>query len=307
MKSAQFLAGYNLAHEDRWHGNCHLRDERGARHGRSVIGTVMCTLILVILLAFGTHANADAFKDSTRESVDDLIDDLVNIDAQSTGLHSTLLINADVFIAEDAAAQVRGGVFGSIAPKQFPQMVELVRRGTSALPSLIAHLGDRRATKLTVGSYSPRSSAYVPGHFFFVFQYFDDEYDPRTGPTLFQQRRAEFADRDMLLKQAHHEFKEPYTVKVGDICYFLIGQIVNRTLIPVRYQPSAILVVNSPIEAPVLVEDVQRDWGGVDSDKLMRSLLADLHADRQTALARLRFYFPAEYERQIAAGFVHPK
>jgi hypothetical protein len=258
-------------------------------------------LILATLLAFCTFMSADALEDSTPKSVDELIDELVHIDGQSTGLHSTLLISADTFIAEDAVDRVQGGVFGSVAPKRFSQMVELVRRGASALPSLIEHHGDKRTTKLTVGSYSPRSTAYVPGSFFFMLQYFGDEYDPRTGPTLFQQKRAEFGDHDKILNQFEHAFEEPYAVKVGDVCYFLIGQIVNRALIPVRYQPSAILVVNSPIEAPVLVEEVKRDCGDVDSNRLMLSLLADVHADRRTALSRLRFYYPAEYERQIAA------
>jgi len=264
-------------------------------------------LILAMLLAFCTFTSADASEDSPPKSVGELIDDLVNIDAQSTGLHSTLLLSADTFIAEDAADHVEGGVLGSVAPKRFPQMVELVRRGASALPSLIEHLGDKRTTKLTVGSYSPRSIAYVPGSFFFMMQYFGDEYDPRAGPTLFQRKLAEVGDRDKIMQQFEHAFEDPYTVKVGDVCYFLIGQIVNRRLIPVRYQPSAILVVNSPIEAPVLVEEVKRDWGDVDSDKLMLSLLADQHADRWTALSRLRFYYPAEYERQIAAGILKPK
>jgi hypothetical protein len=264
-------------------------------------------LILAMLLAVCTPTRGDASEDSATKSVGELIDDLVNIDAQSTGLHSTLLLRADTFIAEDSVDHVQGGVFGSAAPKRFSQMVELVRRGASALPLLIEHIGDKRTTKLTVGSYGPRSSARVPGTFFFASQYFGDEYDPKTNPTLLQQERAELGDRSKLLEQFDHEFKEPYTVKVGDVCYFLIGQIVNRRLIPVRYQPSAILVVNSPIEAPVLEEKVKRDWSDVDSAKLLLSLLADLHAGRWTALSRLRFYYPGEYERQIAAGLLKAK
>jgi len=44
-----------------------------------------------------------------------------------------------------------------------------------------------------------------------------------------------------------------YTVKVGDVCYAIIGQIVNRSLMAVRYQPSAGLVINSPIEMPLYI------------------------------------------------------
>ena len=99
-------------------------------------------------------------------------------------------------------------------------------------------------------------------------------------------------------------------MKVGDVCYVLIGQIVNRRLLAVRYQPSAGLVVNSPIEAPVLVERVRNDWGNADVEVLRESLLEDIHATNHPkritpaeytrrfvnpALQRLRFYFPDTY------------
>jgi hypothetical protein len=105
-------------------------------------------------------------------------------------------------------------------------------------------------------------------------------------------------------------FSGRYTVKVGDVCYVLIGQIVNRQLLAVRYQPSAGLVVNSPIEAPVLAEKVREDWGHADVETLRASLLADIRAASHPrgisraeyterfvnpALERLRQYFPDTY------------
>jgi len=72
-------------------------------------------------------------------------------------------------------------------------------------------------------------------------------------------------------------FKGPYTVKVGDVCYGLIGQIVNRYLIPVRYQPSGILVVNSPLKMPELIKRVKDDWENV-------------------TIKRLAFYYPSKFE-----------
>ena len=100
-------------------------------------------------------------------------------------------------------------------------------------------------------------------------------------------------------------------VKVGDVCYVLIGQIVNRRLLAVRYQPSAGLVVNSPIKAPVLVEKVRNDWGNAGAEILRESLLEDVHARNHPkrisraeyterfvnpALARLRVFFPDAYK-----------
>jgi len=105
-------------------------------------------------------------------------------------------------------------------------------------------------------------------------------------------------------------FSGTYTVKVADVCYVLIGQIVNRQLLAVRYQPSGGLIVNSPIEAPSLAEKVRNDWGKADAETLRQSLLEDIGATNQPkrisradytprfvnpALARLRFYFPTTY------------
>ena len=100
-------------------------------------------------------------------------------------------------------------------------------------------------------------------------------------------------------------------MKVGDVCYVLIGQIVNRRLLAVRYQPSAGLVVNSPIESPVLVERVRNDWGQADAEVLKAALLDDIHGTNRPkrvsraeyidrfvdpALERLRLYFPDTYK-----------
>ena len=101
---------------------------------------------------------ADSTLGDTNVPVAELIDDLVNIDAQAPGLHSTALFSA--FIADNSPAEFEEGIIGSAAPKSFPQMTELVRRGVSSLPLLIKHLDDKRPTKLTVGGE------------FFMFEYF---------------------------------------------------------------------------------------------------------------------------------------
>jgi hypothetical protein len=96
-------------------------------------------------------------------------------------------------------------------------------------------------------------------------------------------------------------------VRVGDVCYALVGQVVNRSLLPVRYQPTAGLVVNSPLEEPSLTKQVRRDWGDIDATGHMRSLLSDAQTEKDDwtygpALQRLRFYYPEEYQRQRAGA-----
>src|SRR5208337_685534 len=247
--------------------------------GSSNRAYLLCFSLLCFLNpgVLATQEATGSTLDHTNLSVAQLIDDLVDIDAQAAGLHSTAYVRA--FIADNSPAEFDGGVIGSYAPKSFPQMTELVRRGASSLPLLIEHLDDKRPTKLTVGGD------------FFTFRYFSDEYDPKT--PAHRGRRAGL----------EKNFDGKYTVRVGDVCYALIGQIVNRNLLPIRYQPSAGLVVNSPIEAPVLIQKVKRDWGDVDAKEHMASLLADARAGRdlwqyEPALRRLRFYYPDEYRQQ---------
>src|SRR5262249_21288700 len=67
-----------------------------------------------------------------------------------------------------------------------------------------------------------------------------------------------------------------YTVKVGDVCFVAIGQIVGRAYGAVRYQPTACIVLNSPAHDPKLCAEVRSIWNAKNPrDKLFDSLLAD--------------------------------
>lgn len=87
----------------------------------------------------------------------------------------------------------------------------------------------------------------------------------------------------------------------------IIGQIVDRPYTPVRYQPSGGLVVNSPLEAPELIEWLRRDWGRLDADSHRAILVSHALGTRNpwqvsAALEQLRFYYPTEYTKQAADG-----
>lgn len=181
-------------------------------------------------------------------------------------------------------------------------MSELVRRGPLALPELIKHLDDRRPTKLEVGNSDPRNSSHQVGVDTFFFEYFSDEYDPRRPHWLVEEQSKRG------LQFMAKKFEGKYTVKVADVCAH--RSIVNRRLLAVRYQPTGGLVVNSPIEAPILAEEVRSDWGYADAEILKTSLLADIQATNQPkgigpagytprfinpALERLMLYFPQTY------------
>jgi len=258
-------------------------------------------IIAALLFAFvlSVFATAGPGSDYSHKSVAELIDDLTQIDSQSPGINSAAIYEG--FLAQNSPGPFKGGVLGIAPPKVPPQMSELVRRGPLALPELIKHLDDTRPTKLEVGN---KPSGKQVGVDVFMFMYFSDEYDPRV-PHWFSEEDWKSGPQPMA-----KAFEGRYTVKVGDVCYVLIGQIVNRRLLAVRYQPSAGLVVNSPIEAPVLIEKVRNDWGNTDADILRKSLLEDVHATNHPkrisraeyterlvnpALARLRLFFPEAY------------
>lgn len=242
-------------------------------------------LVASVLSAYGIPSVS---SDYSHKSVPELIDGLTQIDSQSPGINSAAIYEG--FLGDNSPVSFQVGVLGVASPKVPPQMSELVRRGSVALPELIKHLDDKRPTKLEVGN---KPSGRQVGVDAFMFMYFSDEYDPRVPQSKREHRPME------------KDFNGRYTVKVADVCYVLIGQIVNRRLLAVRYQPSGGLVVNSPIEAPVLAQEVRNDWGDADSETLRQSLLQDIHAtnypkqisDRfvNSALERLRFYFPDTY------------
>lgn len=229
-------------------------------------------LLLVISTAFGK-------EELGLLTTEDLITQLTEESNQGIGSHTTAL--ATGFVATDDTPRFQGGVLGSKKPAVSPVMRELVRRGLDALPLLINHLTDVRPTKLTVGDG-------------FTGKWFADEYD----------------GRDHLPKKpgevnGNIEIQfERYTLRVGDFCYVAVGQIVNRELNAVRYQPSLCLVVNSPVGFPALAAAVKSDWGGLSEKDHRLTLEKDAVTPQSVfapgaGLKRLMFYYPESGEERM--------
>jgi hypothetical protein len=176
------------------------------------------------LLATIWVARAD--DDLSTRSLDALVEDLAEINQPAPGLAGTAVYSA--FIAEDSVALFQSGILGSPPPVVPAPMRELVRRGTAALPILMRHLADKRPTKLVIDSK------------LLMWRILDEEYDPRMRVA---RSTCDSACAESLFKRAR-AFSDAYAVKIGDVCFVLIGQIVNRNLTAVRYQPTGGLVVN---------------------------------------------------------------
>jgi hypothetical protein len=164
-----------------------------------------------------------------------LIDQLTDVGEAGIGFHPTAW--ADGFIGVDVEPAFHGGIIGSQKPVISSPLRALVQMGVAALPQLIDHLSDRRETKLKMGG--------------FMGMWHSDEYDPRRRPA---QEYLPGPKPSPKFDPSRERHVRAYTLRVGDLCFVAIGQIVNRHLNAVRYQPSGCLVINSPVETPSLAE-----------------------------------------------------
>lgn len=213
-------------------------------------------------------------------STEEIIGKLQEVGQEGTGFHSTAYSRQ--FMALDEKSEFAGGIIGSYRPQVSPQIRELVRRGVEALPLLLKHISDERSTGLSVGKNGPIMASWL-----------SDEYDCR-----YEANRYNYSNVNTN-KTQDIPFGEEYTLKVGDLCYVIIGQIVNRDLMAVRYQPTSCMVVNSPIETPALAEAVRKDWEGLDLEGHKASLIKDYKESehewhQEPAYKRLFFYYPEE-------------
>jgi hypothetical protein len=259
-------------------------------------GRRICIPSILAIFALSMSISAVAADDYSSRSLSQLIDDLTQIEGDTLRITNYAMYNG--FLASDYAISLKLGELGVPSSRIPPQVRELVRRGPLALPELIKHLDDRRPTKWEVGNKPGYSPSQIPLDAYWWTD-FSDEYDPRSSRP--SDEKQETGKLPMM-----KEFQGRYTMKVADVCYTLIGQIVNRRLVGVHAQPSAGLMVNSPIEVPALAEEVRKDWGNADPEVLRASLLSDLRATthsetwytkrfNNSALERLRLYFPATY------------
>lgn len=219
-------------------------------------------------------------------TVVELIDRLADVSEEGVGTHSTAW-TSDFIAVNNEVPRFRGGVLGSKPPVVHPVMRELVRRGAASLPDLLAHVSDRRLTRLKVGG----SNIGGTNGFAFGAMWHSDEYDCRFANPKLQPKGVNTGMEVF--------FSNEYRIRIGDICFVLVGQIVNRHLCVARYQPSACLVVNSPIETVELAAAVRKDWSGLTEAQHLESLLQDVGSDGYAsppALARLCFYYPEKGE-----------
>jgi len=190
-----------------------------------------------------------------------------------------------------------------------PDLPELVRRGVAALPALLDHLSDARPTGI-VFALAPRTGTgrvVVSG----------TDYDSRYPAADRQPAGVNTKEAVPLGGDG------TYCVKVGDLCYVAVGEIVDRQLHVVGWHGGGggwpagagigakISAIDSPVERPALAAAARADWGGVTAKDHEQSLLDWLAPSEDgvqvdlEAVDRLLLYYPASGLREVEGILRH--
>ena len=224
-----------------------------------------------------------AYADDPKKPVDPavaLIDQLEKLGTQDTGYSGSVSGSSFLPLGYRSASVV---LLSPTTPSgQSDAMLSLVKLGPKAVPALLDHLGDDRRTKIVI-----RNSL---GGFFGISQdkgeKAEDEEPQEKGKTPFGATKQ-------------------YTLRVGDLCYVALGQIVNRDYTAVQYIPSGNVSIISVPHSGKLRADLKQQWGKLTEKKHLESLVKDLNAKkpkgdddntRAGASLRLAYYYPKEYE-----------
>jgi ankyrin repeat protein len=264
--------------------------------GKRICLCLIASLVLASTLARGgawgqTQTAPDA-KDKPPLSVPALIDKLTETAQGDIGYMATMSGTGFLPLGQSEMGTM---MLFQQRPLRSDTMRELVKQGRTALPHLIAHIDDKRPTKVTI------SHGFGIGGMLFV-----DEYD---------YNRRTLANRPKGINRSWTNLEEKHpnthTVTVGDLCFVALGQIVNRSFAAVRYQPTACIMVNSPTYSEALRRTIIQEWGGITPEQHKASLIRDFlepdHAWRRAQAAlRLAYYYPDALEPLVLKQLARP-
>jgi ankyrin repeat protein len=240
-------------------------------------------LVIVLLAVLGLMPGVGAAQEGKKQpdkEVKAFIDQLTQIDRQDIGYSASTTGSAFLPLGQ---SHMGTGLLFQQPNEASEALRSLVKLGVKALPELIAHLKDDRPTKIVLKHQ---------GFFGGMFIEKDEDDAKRQGKKEEEKKPA---------GGAFGAAETRYTVTVGDLCYVAIGQIVNRNYWAVRYQPTAIILVNSVPRSKKLRDEVAKQWGNLTAEKHRESLVHDLlDTDneylRNGASLRLAYYYPAALE-----------
>ena len=130
-------------------------------------------------------------------------------------------------------------------------VAELLQQGADAVPLLLRHLSDERVmdtTKVVVLPQSPSIGGTTRAYDY-------NPFNQRTKPLVFRESS---------------DVPPSGVITLGDLCYMLLGQIVNR-----NYADGSGGDVG-PSSFPELIEQARREWAAVSKADLVASLRRDV-------------------------------
>ncbi|HEY3779740.1 MAG TPA: hypothetical protein VGL56_01560 [Fimbriimonadaceae bacterium] len=241
--------------------------------------------LLLIALSCATYAQIPVVRSTSThrdQEVEGLIDKLVNFGSGMNGTEESLCSSR--FLAIDEVTTFGRAPLAAAEPRIDPNLKRLIQIGVRALPALLEHLSDSRATKCVY--------ALPPDNF--RETWFADEYDPR----YLDPKRQPPVNK--IAPGARPPVRN-YTFKVGDVCFVAIGQIVNRPTGAFRYQPTNCGVINAPTHTPTLAAAERFDWSGLTKAEHAKQLEDDAYSlvsyVSVGATKRLLYYYPAVGKR----------
>lgn len=205
----------------------------------------------------------------------ELIESILDIDEFAPGYDPTIYMEEFFIIGEH---EVPYNYFNGETAS--PIIKKIVARGYIIVPDLLKHISDDRKTKLIFK---------IPHTGFGETSYCEEyEYRDRSKKTDFLNGGTD-AQEDI------------YNLTIGDFCFFALGQIVNRNYCPLRGQPTACHIINSPVKSINLRNKIIKDWSGLTLEEHKKLLLDDLNnstgQDKIVTLNRILYYYPTLIEK----------
>jgi hypothetical protein len=240
-------------------------------------------------------APREAMTEAKAKKIKDLITGLAKLDKPDFGLSPTL--SGDAFSPLPGQSRATTLRITDHELKSSEGVSALVALGPEAMPFLIDALDDQTPTKLVMkrGAFGGMQHAVeLPM----------SPVNPREA-VAYKARAGKPRDDDP-------EQVSEYTVKIGDVCFVSIGQIVGRSYQAVRYQPTAQIILNCPAHDAKLCAEVREIWKTKDpirtvfdsllTDYATEGVVTDEYPDgwramqyvRCGAAMRLLYYFPKE-------------
>jgi ankyrin repeat protein len=263
------------------------------------------SLVISVCLATAVAAAQPKPDKQPAVNIPALIDQLTQVAESDIGYSST--ITGSSFLPLDRQGHFQVGLLFQKPPAPSEAMREIVKQGAAAVPHLIAHLDDRRKTKIVVGHIASLGHDAGFGGIFYGNEFDYNERTTKTPPLA----RQEGDEEDGLDQLFGRQATQSHTITVGDLCFVALGQIVNRHFNAVRYQPTAIIIISSPTNSPALIAAVKQEWGQLTPERHRVSLIADFlkpdsEGRRNGACKRLAYYYPDALEPLAVQFLVQP-